>query len=239
VKRLAVLVLVACRSPAPSGPSVQISVDGKPFRTVPIANVTPLATLVPPKPEAWFDVTARSGDGRFVEIAHPATSYPGAEIRLYTARGKPAIGVFRPVPTGVPPDVERIAREPAVSLDGVITIDVLTHAPAEPTTSGLVIEAPGRPTQTLDADDLDDLKEGTGPTAHAHGWALADVLARAGVAGAAHVRVVGDREEAIDLTAHTVLIKQNHRGQYVVQVWDTGHAEATAEVRGVSKIVVE
>jgi hypothetical protein len=239
VKRLAVLVLVACHSPAPSGPSVQISIDGKPFRTVPIAATIPLASLVTPAPATWFDVTARSADGRFVEIAHPATSYPGAEIRLYDQGGKPAIGVFRPVPTGVPPDVARIAREPAVSLDGVVTIDVLTHAPAVTVASGLVVEAPGRPAKTLDPDDLEDLKEATGPTGHAHGWAIADVLARAGVAGAAHVRVVGDHEETIDLAAHIVLLKQNHRGQYVVQVWDAGHAEASAEVRGVSKIVVE
>lgn len=239
MKRLALLALVACRAPAPSGPSVEISVDGKPFRAVPVAATTSLATLVTPAPATWFDVTARSADGRFIEIAHPQASYPGAEIRLYTLRGKPAIGVFRPVPTGVPADVERIAREPAVQLDGVVAIDVLTHAPAQPEVSGLVVEAPGRPPQTLEPDDLEDLKEASGPTGHAHGWALGDVLARAGAAGAAHVRVVGDHEEAIDLTAHTVLIKQNHRGQYVVQVWDEGRVEAVAEVRGVSKIVVQ
>lgn len=239
MKHLLVLVLVACRAPAPSGPSVEISVDSKPFRTLPIGATTSLAALVPPKPEAWFDVTARSADGRFIEIAHPQTTYPGSEIRLYVQRGKPAIGVFRPVPTGVPADVERIAREPAVQLDGVIAVDVLTHAPAAPAVAGLVVEAPGRPPQTLEPEDLEDLKEGSGPTGHAHGWALGDVLARAGVAGAAHVRIIGDHEEAIDLTAHTVLIKQNHRGQYVVQVWDDGNVEAVAEVRGVSKIVVQ
>ena len=237
--RFAVLVLVACRSPAPSGPSVEISLDGTPLRTVPISATVSLATLVPPPPAAWFDVTARASDGRYVEIAHPQTTYPGAEIRLYAEHGKPAIGVFRPVPTGVPADVERIAREPAVALDGIVAVDVLTHAPARPAVTGLVIEAPGRPAQTLEPDDLDDLQEGSGPTGKAHGWTVADVLARAGVPGAAHVRIVGDHEDVIDLSAHTVLIKQNHRGQYVVQVWDAGHAEPTAEVRGVEKIVVQ
>jgi hypothetical protein len=218
---------------------VQISIDGKPLRTVAIGAPVALATLVPPAPGAWFDVTAKTADGRFLELAHPATTYPGAEVRLYLDHGKPAIGVFRPVAPNLPPDVDRIAREPAIALDGILEIDVLTHAPPVAAVEGLVVEAPGRPQQTLQPDDLSDLPDASGPTARAHGWALSAVLERAGVAGVSHVDVIGDHDEPIDLDKHTVLIKQNHRGQYVVQVWDTGHEEASEEVRGVQKIVVK
>lgn len=223
---------VSCRDappppPAPSGPTLVLAIDGA-ERTIAIDRTIPLTSLVAPAPRAWLEVRAEATDGRWLELPSPASTYPGAELRLSVERGRVAIGVFGSAPA------------PLASLVPVVRVDVMTRAPALP---ALTITLAGDDL-VVDGARLRELRTiSDGP--HLQGWPLGDLLAL--VAGAhppAAVRIIGDVEVTLDAEALAAphrrhVLKANQRGEYVFRVWAEGDRRPTREVRRVTKIVVD
>jgi hypothetical protein len=214
------------------GVAVEVFTD-ETSRTVIVDHATPLSELVGPAPDAWLEVRADTADGRFLELASPARSYPGDEIRLYLDHARPALGAFPPVTADMPPDVRRRASQPVASIVGITSVHVSTHEAPLP---ALTITVGGRDVALASAAlrGLRNVGE-----RRAEGWSLSEVIALAGPAPAGPVRILGAEE--ITLEAGDVaraVIKPNQRGEYVVRVWDDGAKAPTREVRGVRKIVL-
>ncbi len=259
VRRLFVIaiVLVGCRggsspskngagsagsaAPRDEGPHVELKIDGGAARTLTVTGTTPLATLVPPTPP-WLLVEAAAADGRYLELQSPATTYPGAEIRLYLRDERPVIGVFRAAVTGVPAAVAEQAAQPVVELTAVTSIDVWTHPPPSPAAEAtLAIEIAGKPRRDVPVSDLAQIAEQH--DRRMRGWLLRDILADSGARDAiASVKVVGASGEHTVTPAELAglaLLKKNQRGELVFQVWQAGGDQALLQVRGVTRLVVE
>jgi hypothetical protein len=229
---LVLLALLACkdtpaRPPVPQGPQVEVFSDDN-ARTISVVEPVALAKVVTEAPASWLEVRADAPDGRSIELA----PRPEDEIRLYLEQGKVAIGVFPPVTADMPPEVRARANQPFSSLVGVSTVHVATHLPSLP---DLTITVAGKDVA------LSDALRGLQPTGkrRAQGWPLEDVLGLAGAANVQAARVVGAQEITLDRAEiEKALIKPNHRGEYVIRVWDEGAKAPTREVRGVTKIVV-
>jgi hypothetical protein len=159
------LVVAACAAcnadpPAPplTGPFVVLKLDGRTLAAVPISHAIPLTELVPTVP-AWFLVEASAPDGRYLEVAEPAKTYPGAEIRLDRAHGHITIGVFNPAVKGAAPGVVALSAQPIITLSEVSEIDVLTRPrPAPPPVVGLQVVVEGQ-AHEIAPDDLEALTE--------------------------------------------------------------------------------
>jgi hypothetical protein len=223
----------------PEGPYATLAVDGAKPAVVTVSAPTSLATLVPATP-AWFLVEAQATDGRFLELQTPATTYPGAEVRLYVRDGRLAIGVYRPPVTEVPPAVAELAAQPVVELTNVVEINVWTKPPPKPPSEVLTIEVPGRPPRELDREELAKLTEVH--ERRARGWLLRDLITYASPgARPASVRVIGSGGEEVvsaEQLAKTALIKRNQKGELVFQLWEPAKERATVQVRGVTRLVV-
>jgi hypothetical protein len=260
-RRFAVcLFLVACRGErapdvSPVGPVVEIALDGK-VRSVMIAGPRLLAELVDAPPEAWLEVRADDGAGRWLEVPTPTTTYPRSELRLYLverneAAGRSAprgvddarvgLGVFPPVEADLPPDIAARARQPLATLMPLARIDVWTRPPALPP---LHVELDGR-VVAVPGDQLRALERTRGGAGQASGWPLVEVLRLAGRADPQTVHVIGaGTTELLDAAAlrdpsRQLLLKVNQRGEYVMRVWDAGGRSPLREVRAVTRIVVE
>lgn len=237
------VVLAACRDEAPpaplKGPFVVLKQDGRVLAAVPITHTISLTELVPTVPR-WLLVEATAADGRYMEVAEPATTYPGAEIRLDFEHGHITIGVFNPPVTGVP-----LSAQPLITLSEVTEIDVLTRPrPRPPAAKGLEVVASGR-AHEMTSDALEELTEPR-PRPRIRGWAVRDVIdAAVPDASYARVRIIGEGAEQSfsrdELSGSaSVLLKLNQRGQYMLQVWDAnGPERPRIQVRGVTKLVLE
>jgi hypothetical protein len=200
-----------------------------PLREISIAQPTPLATLIPSLPPVtWVAVIAKAGPTRFLELSTPSMSYPGAEVRLYLERGKLAIGVFRPVARDLPAAVARIASQPAASLVGIDSIDIITVL----TSNDLIVEIGGR-------EHRWSPDRGAGLTAGKHGWAFDDVLATlAPETSWKRLRLIGATEVGVERDdRRQVTVKLTHEGAYVFRMWEEGRA--VIDVRALTRIVVE
>lgn len=250
---LALLVVAAaCRqeaaAPPPlTGPFVVLKLDGRALAAVPITHPIPLAQLVPAVPP-WLLVEAAAPDGRYLELSEPATTYPGAEIRLDLQQGRITIGVFNPPVTGVSPELAALAAQPIATLSGVVEIDVLTR-PRERqggAGGGLEVVVGGTPGHVFAPGELASLDEAR-PRPRIRGWALRDVI-DAAVPDAKYNRVqviaagaqqTFSREEITSAKVHYIL-KLNQRGQYVLGVWDDSTLDRPRiQLRDVTKLVLD
>ncbi len=203
--------------------------DGVPLREISIAEPTPLATLIPSLPPiTWIVVTAKAGPSRFLELAAPALSYPGAEVRLYLERNKLALGVFRPVDPDLPPAVARIAAQPAASLAGIDSIEIMTVQ----TSFDLIFEIGGR-------EHRWSREQGTGLASGKHGWEFADVLATvAPDLRWNRLRLVGLTTVVVEANPpRQATLKLTHQGTYVFRMWEEGRA--VVDVRALTRVIVE
>jgi hypothetical protein len=247
---LAVLALlvsgVSCRR-APTGPSVKLFVNGTeagaaivPESPVTLASTLPRAAA---DPASWKRLEAHAPDGRFLDVRTPATTYDKAEVRFYRAGTQPAIGIFRPVREGLPEEVAKIARQPAVSLVGVTEVRVHTvelepvHVPT------VSLEIAGRQPWTLVPDDLDSLP--APPEGSARGRPLAAVIALHIDRKVASVAIEARGGDSHTVTAATLadpakqpLLKVNNKGQWVYKEYGPGN-ELVAEVRDVVRLRVD
>jgi hypothetical protein len=233
----------AAAAKAPDGPQLTLFQDGQKLKTVPITHETALSELVPTTPR-WLAVEGRSPDGRDVELAAPDNSPRDAEIRLDVKDGRITIGAYPKPATGVSPEVARLSALPSPFLAGVTEVEVFTHPVAQAAeATGLQIERPGHPAETLAEDDLARLEEKR-PKPRVHGWALVDVVALAVHGDVARVDVVGKdgshafTHEQLADTSATIVLKHNQRGEYVLQVWGSTDTAPQLQVRGVTKLIV-
>jgi len=244
---VAIAMLGACRGdpPAPvvpSGPTVQLTLDEGPPRTIVIGGPIALSTLFEVAPAAWIEVRADATDDRGLELSAPATRYPGSELRLYLDQGQPALGVFPPVTPDMPAEVAALARQPSVSLTSLASVHVLTRRIALP---GLIVVVGGHEVAVV-SDQLLALPGVPRGASRAQGWLLAGVI---GLAvpdrEVATIRVLG-AGDPVTLDAQVlrdpgkiVVLKQNQRGEYVFRVWEVDGRYPTRELRRVTRIVVD
>lgn len=257
----AVLAGPSCKrekKPAKAG-AVKLIVDGKETSSFdPPATPVPLASLLPKGTApyaAWKRLQADASGGRFLDISAPAASYPDVEVRVYSDRGKAAIGLFRPVKPDLPESIAKIARQPAVSLADIHEIRVRVTEPGGAEGAGGDEDAAAVPDlavlvgteeKTLTGAQLAAIEPVTGPTQQARGWPLADVLAPVVAPGkVASVKVEGwkgitEEISAEDLANRDVwlLFKSNKKGELVFRRWEKGKNEAVGEVRGVRVVRV-
>ena len=241
--------MMACRGdgaapPPPLGPAIQLSIDDGDKRTIGIDRTIPLASVVEIPPASWLEVRADADDERWLELAKPATAYPGSEIRLYLDQGRVALGVFPAVTPDMPPEIAARARQPTASLTAVVSVQIVTQRSTRLPPLSIVVE--GRDI-ALASDKLRALRRVSGK--RAHGWALADVIALAGRAspGAPDpqaIHVVGAETVTVEPAAlrdqtRFHLLKPNQRGEYVFRVWESEGRAPTREVRRVTKIVLD
>jgi hypothetical protein len=248
------VVLAACKGkhdnknkapPPPQGPSVVVKLDGRTLATVPITQRTPLATLVPTT-TPWLFVEATAPDGRYLELDQPATTYPGAELRLDLENGHISLGLYNPPLTDAPPGVVALAAQPIVILADVTEIDVLTRPRATPEATGIEVVNGDQPARVLTSTDLEPLTEAR-PRPRIRGWALRDVIELA-APGAQYGRVQVIAEgtqqsfgrDELSAAKVSVLLKMNQRGQYVLQVWDEATLDRPrTQLRAVRRLVLE
>jgi hypothetical protein len=247
-------VLAACKgthkdkAPTPppvTGPSVIVKVDGRTLTTVAITKRTPLATLVPTTPP-WLFVEASAPDGRYLELDTPATTYPGAELRLDLQNGHISLGVYNPPLTDAPPGVIALAAQPIAILPDVTEIDVLTHPRPAPAATGIEVVNGGQPARVVTSGDLESLVEPR-PRPRIRGWALRDVIELAAPgAGYGGVQVIAEgaqqifSHDEISAPKGSILLKMNQRGQYVLQVWDDGVIDRPRlQLRDVKRLVLQ
>ena len=262
VLALAALLPAACKrekkEPAPAAKvTVRLVLDGKEVgRFEPPVTPRPLAELLPigsaPYAE-WQRLQADASAGRFLDISTPVRSYPDVEVRVYSDRGKAAIGLFRPVKPDLPESMAKIARQPAVSLNDVHEIRVRIAPPA-PEDEAVVESAEmtalpvlvGGVEKPITAETLQKIGLKYGPTQQARGWPLADALTPAvAPAKIQSVRIEGWKGMYEDIPAEELsrkdvwlLLKANKKGEYVFRRWEKAQTEPVAEVRGVRMVRV-
>jgi len=244
----AATTLSSCKKPTPAGPSVKLYVDEAEIATVPVSeSPIVLASLLKgaaADPAAWKRLEGRAGGGRFLDVRQPYATYQNGEARLYLQQGQPALGIFRPVRDGLPEHIAKIARQPAVSINGIVDVRVYTKDPPPVVEAELVVEATGLPSWTMVADDLEELPEFTDGSARARGRTLADI-ARSRVTGTIERVVIEARDggshavsaAALDDKTKPLLVKVNNKNQWVFKAWANGAADA--EVRDLVKLRIE
>lgn len=258
---VALLVCVACgRDPAPApapspaappvqptGPQVRLVVDDQPAGAIAVGASQPLASVVPaaPDPAAWVRVELDATGRRFLDLSHPAETYPGASFRIYVDdRGRPTFGVFREVQPGLPPEVERIARQPAPVLADITEIRIHTHEAAPAATASLTVEVAGQASSPITPADLAATPPLTAGRSKPRGWPLAQVLALRAPGAIARV-VIEDREKHVieiaggDLAAATPtrVLRVNNRSLWVFEEWQGD--QRVRNLRDVMRIRIE
>lgn len=226
-------------APALQANAVELVIDGERRPPIVVTGMVSLATLVPTTPP-WLHVEAAADDGRYIEVASLATTYPGGEIRLSLRNGRVAVGVYRAAVTDVPAEIAAIAAQPVIELTNVTKIEVLTRPLPVKAEATLAIEISGKPPRALEIDDLKTLSEHR--ERRVHGWLLRDVIGLASATVAvASVKVVGEDGETTVTSSELAglsLLKRNQRGQLVFQMYDGSAERAQRQVRGVTKLVV-
>lgn len=244
---MAIALFTACRGEppapaAPTGPTVELTVDDGPPRTVVIAGTVALSTLVDLPPTAWLEVRAAAVYDRGLELSAPATRYPGSEIRLYLDQGQPALGLFPPVTPDMPAEVAALARQPTASLTTVASVHVVTRRIAMPS---LRIVVGGRDV-AITSDQLRAVPGLPRGTSRAQGWPLVDVIHLAAPGGDLRtIRIEGDGDPisvpaaALQDPKQIIVLKQNQRGEYVFRMWEPDGRSPTRELRRVTRIVLD
>lgn len=231
----------------PTGPQVRLVVDDQPAGAITVGAPQPLASAIPaaPDPAAWVRVELDATGRRFLDLSHPAATYPGASFRIYVDdRGRATFGVFRAVQPGLPPEVERIARQPAPVLADITEIRIHTHEAAPAAAASFTIEVAGQAASTLGAADLAALAPLATGRSKPRGWPLASVLAVRSPGPLARV-VIEDRDkQAIeiaggDLAAATPtrVLRVNNRNLWVFEEWQDD--QRVRNLRDVTRIRIE
>lgn len=240
-------LLAGCRgdppAPAgPTGPTIQLTVDDGPARTVVIDRTLALASLLELPPAAWLEVRAEAVDERGIELWAPATWYPGSEVRLYLDQGQPALGLFPPVTPDMPAEVAALARQPTASLTTLASVHVVTRRVTRP---GLIVVGDGREI-AITSDQLRALPALQRGASRAEGWPLADVIDLASPKVEVQtIRIEGAGDpitlaaQALRDPAQILVLKQNQRGDYVFRMWEPQGRSPTRELRRVTRIVVD
>lgn len=241
------LALAGCRdgtqaAAVATGPTVQLTLDDRPPRTVAVGGTVALSTLVDLPPAAWLEVRGDAVDDRGLELWAPAARYPGSELRLYLDQGQPALGLFPPVTADMPTEVAALARQPTVSLTALASVQVLTRVIVQP---GLIVAGASREV-AIASDQLHALPALPRGASRAQGWPLADVIDLASVQPELRtIRVEGAGDPltfsaaAVRDPTQIIVLKQNKRGEYVVRVWEVDGRSPTRELRRVTRIVVD
>ncbi len=225
--------LIACRdvptAKTPKGPTVEVSVDDGPVRSLSLQAPVPLASVVA-MPPGWLVVRADTNDERTIELQPNANT----EIRLFLDQGRPAIGAFRTVSRDLPPEVAAVALQPTASLAGIASVHVLSRRPVLPS---IVIVVAGV-AHTLTGESLHALPSIS--EKHVQGWELVDVIKLASDQPVTTARIVG--AETFDIAsldpARLYVLKLNQKGEYVFRVWERGARTPSSQTRRVAKIVI-
>jgi len=244
---VAIAMLGACRGDppapvAPIGPTVQLTLDDGPPRTIVIRGPILLSTQFDVAPAGWIEVRADATDDRGLELSAPATRYPGSELRLYLDQGQPALGVFPPITPDMPPEVAALARQPTASLTSLASVHVLTRRVAP---SGLTVVVGGHEVEVASAQ-LHALPGVPRGTSRAQGVLLAGVIDLAAPGREVRtIRIVGAGDtvtldpQVLRDPRQIVVLKQNQRGEYVFRVWEVDGRYPTRELRRVTRVVVD
>ena len=193
-----------------------------------------------PELAEWTHLGAKTADRRELSIRDPARTHAGLDVVLYLEDGKPAIGLFRPVPPGASPELVAELAKPRVSLVGISGIDVATTPPPVPpaVTIELVVDGAARTIDLAPIPKQAADPEGTrGGRGRRPGWSLATVIA--GIGPVSELKVIGSTELVVDLADPAVraMLRRNRRGALALDVWRGGDTPEH-KVRDVKRIEI-
>ncbi len=152
--------------------------------------------------------------------------------------------MFREVQPGLPPEVERIARQPAPVLADITEIRIHTHEAAPAEAASLTVEVAGQASSTIASADLAALAPLAAGRSKPRGWPLAQVLALRRPGPLARV-VIEDRAKQVieiaggDLAAAspTRVLRVNNRNLWVFEEWKDD--QRVRNLRDVTRIRIE